>query len=124
MARINEAELRLYVNAPEGLDVSQFVDDAAVLMEVYFGQAPSFGEPIAKMVEKNLAAHLYLLSVERGGMVAQKIGESSETYARNDSGLTGMGSTRFGQLAISLDTTGVLAGLLNPTKKKAQFRIA
>ena len=121
MARVTEAELKAYVSAAADQDVSQFVNDASTLMGAYFGDTPAFGEAIAKLIEKNLAAHTYLLTVERGGMTAQKIGDSSETYARGD-GSTGMGSTRFGALAVSLDPTGTLAKLVNPTKRKAQFR--
>jgi len=53
-------------------------------------------------------------------MVRDKLGDAETEFADNFS--DGIGSTRFGQTAISLDTSGTLASL-GAAKLKAQFRV-
>lgn len=122
MGRVTETELRAYMGLDSSVSVTLFLDDAHILMDTYMGVTPAVGEDIAKILEKNLAAHLYTVSIDNGGVTARKIGESSETYAKAGSS-TGMGSTRYGQIVLSLDTTGVFNTTVNNDKKKAQFRV-
>lgn len=61
-----------------------------------------------KNIELYLAAHFVLLTVENGPLAKKALGEGVEGY-HNVYG-PGLMSTRFGQMAILLDTTGILAG--------------
>lgn len=120
MARTTPDALKAYVTVPSDFDVAPFIEDAATLMDAYL-PASGLSEPILTLIEKNLAAHLLTLAYERGGLVVKKVGESSETYAKaGEAG--GLRSTRFGQMALSLDSTGALEGI-GSTVKTAQFRV-
>ncbi len=77
-------------------------------------------EPILTEIEKYLAAHLVALTEEKGGVTRSKMGDADESYANVFD--TGFRSTRYGQMAITLDTSGVLARLAI-TNAKAEFRV-
>src|SRR5690606_29361340 len=55
-----------------------------------------------------------------GPIKTDKIGESSTTYAVADQNDAGYNQTRWGQLAIALDTCNIL---VSAPKLKAQFRV-
>lgn len=122
MARIDEATLRAYITIPTDLNVDQYIADASTLMTARLGATPAASEELATLIEKNLAAHLYTIAQENGGLMSKKVGESTETYASAGK-VTGIGSTRFGQMVLALDTTGSFADMADSGKRKAQFRI-
>lgn len=121
MARITATVLREYIGLSSSVDVDQFIADADVLITAKMGATPSIGEPLATLIEKNLGAHLYTIARENGGLSAKKVGESSESYAKVSG--SGISSTRFGQAVLSLDTTGAFTDMIDPNKRKAQFRV-
>lgn len=57
-----------------------------------------------------------------GGLKRSKLGEADESYATPDATLTGYQTTRWGQLALALDTCGILASSVANAGLKAQFR--
>lgn len=71
-------------------------------------------------IEKYLAAHLVAVAEEKGGLIRETLGDATDAYSDNYS--SGLGATRFGQIATTLDTTGVLAAK-GTAKQKAEFRI-
>lgn len=121
--RVTEAELRAYLGLAPTVTVLPYLDDAHVLVDTFMGVTPTVGEAVATLVEKNLAAHLYTIAYVGGELSQKKVGESSETYA-NGKNLGGIGSTRFGRLALAFDTSNSFAGMTNVEVKKAQFRVA
>lgn len=74
---------------------------------------------ILKKIELYLAAHFVALTQEKGGLTRNKIGDADASYANVYSG--GLHLTRFGQTALALDTTGLLAA--SQTALKAEFRV-
>lgn len=56
-----------------------------------------------------LATHFVAITEERGGLKYSKTGDASESYS--DQYGQGLKLTRFGQQAISLDTSGTLASM-------------
>jgi hypothetical protein len=64
---------------------------------------------ILDIVENFIAAHFWVLSVERGGITFAKSGLSEERYKSYGYDVYGFMSTRFGQQACALDITGLLA---------------
>lgn len=84
------------------------------------------GMSVARLtqIELYLAAHFALLVYERGGLQSQRIGFQGpqDTYKTIDMGETGLMSTRFGQQAITLDSSSRLLAL-NNTGLKAKFRV-
>ncbi len=75
---------------------------------------------ILQRIELYLAAHIVALTEERGSLKGGKFGDASEFLA--DVFSEGFRSTRFGQLALALDTSGILAKLGQSTLK-AEFRV-
>lgn len=73
-----------------------------------------------KHIELYLAAHLVALSEEKGGIIEDEYGDSRTRFA--DIFSDGFRSTRFGQMAINLDTSGALASK-GSAKMKAEFRV-
>ncbi|KKM90837.1 hypothetical protein LCGC14_1234670, partial [marine sediment metagenome] len=68
-------------------------------------------------IELYLSAHLATLTIDGGGVSLERIGSSSIQYAQLQGDKLYL--TRFGQLAIMLDTTGKLVA---SSKEKARFR--
>lgn len=73
-----------------------------------------------KHIEMYLAAHCVAITEEKGGIVSDEFGDSKVEFAEVYG--EGFNSTRFGQMAIILDTSGTLAAK-STTKPKAQFRV-
>ena len=73
---------------------------------------------ILERIELYLAAHIVALTEERGSLKGGKFGDASEFLS--DVYSAGFRSTRFGQFALSLDTSGTLARLGQPLLK-AEF---
>jgi hypothetical protein len=121
--RVTEEELRLLVEDDPAKPVIHFIEDAHILVDdLLLGQSPTFTEARLKLIEKYMSAHFFLLAEERGGITQEKIGEASQTYATPNKG-SGLASTRYGALAISLDPTGILEASLVGGSKKALFRV-
>jgi len=75
---------------------------------------------ILERIELYLAAHIVALTEERGALKGGKFGDASEFLA--DVFDDGFRSTRFGQMAITLDTSGTLASL-GRANMKARFMV-
>lgn len=94
-------------------DCSPFLTTAQVVTTVFLstkGLDPSLLDEITKY----LGAHFCSLYAERGGFTRSRLGESDEYYRQVDGKLLGFNSTRYGQMAISLDTSGTLQNLSAP----------
>ncbi len=75
---------------------------------------------VLKMIEKYLAAHFAAITEERGGMLKDKFGDGAVEFSDNYG--EGFKGTRFGQMALSLDSTGTLRSILTSTID-SQFRL-
>lgn len=58
-----------------------------------------------------------------GGLRRSKLGEADESYVTPTGEMTAYQSTRWGQLALALDTCGILAASVSNNGLKAQFRV-
>lgn len=119
--RVSAQDLTAYVRVDVAVDLTPYLDDAHLLVEARLA-GKGLSEGLLTLIEKNMAAHLYLLGREDGGIVAEKTGESSSTYAGSKTLGAGMSSTRFGQMVLGLDTTGSFASMDKPGRK-ALFRV-
>lgn len=97
---------------------------------LYTSQLGSFGTDVISTTLKAqicgyLGAHFAALTVERGGLAEEQVGETRQEYDRKYE--MGLGLTRFGQMAISLDPTGTLRPGVLPgadvDKKPALFAV-
>jgi len=85
---------------------------------IFVGQGMS--EARLKLIELWLSAHFVAIAEERGALTKSEKGDSNEEYEIIVG--TGLNMTRFGQQAIALDTSGLLAEQAS-TMKTAQFRV-
>ena len=95
------------------------IDTANVLVDTYLA-ASGLSESVLEKIELYLAAHFVALTEEGGGITRKKIGDADESYANIFE--EGFRSTRFGQNALALDSSGTLASVTQ-TKLSARFRI-
>lgn len=58
-----------------------------------------------------------------GGLKRSKLGEADESYAVPENTLMGYQSSKWGQLALALDTCGILSASAANNGLKAQFRV-
>ena len=73
-------------------------------------------------IELFLSAHYAILTYEKGGLTQQMVGQSEDRYQLIGQKMYGLSATRFGQAAVSLDTSGTLVKLTTPPLK-ALFRV-
>jgi hypothetical protein len=119
--RVTDAELREILADAGTTPVANFIADAHIIVDdLLLGKGLS--EDRLKLIEKYYAAHLYTISAERGGIIREKIGESDQSYV-NPGAQSGLRSSRFGQVALGFDTTGILESMLVGGQKKALFRV-
>ena len=117
-ARITADELKEIVEAGDR-DVSIFIETAAlVVSEDLVGSGLTAAR--LRIIELYLAAHFFALTEERGGLIRSSTGDAADTYA--DTFGQSFNSTRYGQHAISLDTTGALANV-GIGGAKSEFRV-
>jgi len=104
------------------VDMTPFINAAHIIIDEDLNGA-ALSAARKKQVELFLAAHFYVVVREKGGITREVIGDAEERYqVMPPSALGGLSTTRYGQQAIALDTTGKLgASATNPIK--AQFRV-
>ena len=103
MARVQTADVKKII-ATELVDLSVFIQTATVQVDE-IAALGTLSAAVLKEIERWLAAHYAAMRVRQDVKVT--MGDASHTYA----GKTGMGlqSTRYGQQAVLLDTSGTLA---------------
>lgn len=122
--KVTVEELRGYVGLPAsvGSDQLEPACDAAYLIVTEDLSASGYSDERLDQINLNLAAHFATVSVERGGLTYQRIGQSEERYQLINSEGYGLGTTRFGQIVILLDTLNLLAGM-SAKPLKAEFEV-
>ena len=99
--------------------LASFIKTANVYVTANLANAGLSAAVLAE-VELYLAAHFTAISEEKGGLIKEVIDGTGDTYSDTFTG--GLGSTRFGQTAMILDTSGTLTRL-GSSRLKAEFRI-
>jgi hypothetical protein len=119
-------QVRAYVDlAPVSVlpdsTIQLFLDQAQLIIDEDLSSA-TFSSARVDAILLNLAAHFAVLSQEKGGFTQNQIGESMERYRNLSDKRYGIGSTRFGEAAIALDSSGTLAALAFPPLR-ARFQV-
>lgn len=115
--RVTDHEVQLILGAESGTDVQIYIDVASRMVDEVFSGSSLSTKRLAD-IELYLAAHLGALTEEGGGVTLQRTGQSSVQYAQLQGDKLKL--TRFGQMALLLDTTGVLEAS-NKEKARLQF---
>ena len=121
VARILAVQVRDLIDTSIGETVltDSFIDTAHVYVDSNL-LSTSHSEAMLAKIELYLAAHFVAITEERGGLRSTKLGDSTDAFA--DVYSAGLNSTRFGQIALTLDTSGTLAAI-GTTGLKAEFRV-
>ena len=123
MARVLPADLaQIYPDVVEDVDsFTPFIETANLMITEELGSSGLSADRLKK-IELYLAAHLACITLERGGLMKRKVGESEDTYQTPGFNTLGLVTTRFGQQVVILDTTGKMAAL-SQKPVKAMFRV-
>lgn len=116
---ITEAQVRATIEVSKDYDITVFMVTAKLIRdEDLAGQGLSTAR--LDQIEIFLAAHFTAIANERGGLKSTETLNAKDEYF-GDYG-RGLNSTRYGQQAQILDTSGILAAQAEPVSK-AQFRV-
>ena len=121
MARVTATTVREIISTQLSDDVinENHIDTANIFVTEYLA-ASGLSDNMLEKIELYLAAHYVALTEEGGALTRDKLGDADTSYANIYA--EGMRSTRFGQAALALDTTGTLSGLTT-SNLKAEFRV-
>lgn len=122
-ARVSTAELaQIYPGMVSDVSALQpYIDSANLLVNEEL-LTVGHSEARLKEIEKYLAAHFAVITLERGGLLKRKAGEAEDTYQSPGFNTVGLVTTRFGQQVVILDTSGKLAAIAQ-RPVKAMFRV-
>lgn len=120
--RVSASEVKEIIStsiADATLD-SSMIANASLLVDELFATTSLSAERL-KMIELYLAAHFVAITDEKGALTETAYGDARDGFA-NVYG-EGFNSTRYGQMAISLDTEKKLAEQASTEILTAQFRV-
>ena len=101
--RITEDEVKKIIST--SLDVGIFINVASRFVDEVLGGSSLSADRLGD-IELYLASHLTALSEEGGGVTMQRVGSTTIQYSQLQGSQLSL--TRFGQMALLLDTTGLL----------------
>lgn len=121
-ARVSASQVKELIETTlaDNVILASMIDTANVIIDTHLNNAGHSKQILAK-IELYLSAHFVAITEERGTLKFSKLGDSSEAYNTAKFG-TGFNSTRFGQTALLLDTTGILSNV-GATNLKAELRV-
>lgn len=117
MPRVHDSEVKELISV--NFDTSNFIDTANTIVDEHL-QSKIGSASLLTKIELYLAAHFVALTEERGGLIRDSFGDSTESYANVFK--EGFRSTRFGQQALALDYTATLTAI-GSGRVRAEFRV-
>jgi hypothetical protein len=116
MPRVTKEEVQGLIAT--NFDVAPFIDTASLIVDESLSDQ-GMSDARLKTIELWLSAHYTAVAEERGALKKSSKGSSEEDYDIKVG--EGLNMTRFGQQALALDSSGVLAEQVTSTRD-AQFR--
>lgn len=117
-------DVALLLDMPEdktSADLQPFLDTATLIVTEDLA-GTSLSDARKDQITKYLALHFEILSWENGGLTSSRMGNSSDTYKQIGVNQNSLMSTRGGQTAVALDTSGTLLNMSSPNLK-AKFGV-
>lgn len=105
MARTTSNLVRAIIDVPADADLDTVIDDASLIVDAVLG-ASELPTGLLERIETYLAAHGWVMA-GNAQLKSEKVGPLAESFAI-DTGRFFEGST-YGQQALSLDSSGLLA---------------
>ena len=121
MARVEPHEVKEIITT-ERVDIEAFITASNSLVTGVLG-GQGLGTVRLKEIERWLAAHfLAHAGTDKtvGQVVEEQIGDTRRRFSDGQAAFGKLDSTRYGKMALLLDTSGRLAGL---GRTRAQFRV-
>lgn len=116
MARVSEVEVKEIISTT--IDLSAHIKTATAFVDTLFASS-TLPTALLTEIERWLAAHFAAMTdQEEGAITMEKHSEHQVKYVEVRG--EGLSLTRYGQQAIALDTSGVLASV---SKTKARFQV-
>jgi len=123
-ARVSASQVKEIIDTTlnDGIILGNMIDTAHLYTNTHLSSA-GHTDDILEKIELYLAAHFVAITEEGGALESQKMGDATDEWETSHLG-SGLASTRYGQTAVMLDTTGILAnvGAVKGTLK-AEFRV-
>lgn len=106
-ALVDDAAVKAVIDTAR--DTTPFISTADLIITEDLANA-GLSQDRLTLIELYLAAHFVCITEERGGIAAEKIGDASERYQPVATGkdIGGLATTRYGQQALAMDTSGTL----------------
>lgn len=117
MALVTDEEVKQLIDTER--DMTPFIDIADLIVSEQLATS-GLSSARLKQIELYLAAHYAAITEERGSLKSIKVGEATDTFDTQAG--QGLKLTRYGQQAISLDTSGTLK-VMGTQTLNAQFRV-
>lgn len=102
-------------------DTTPFIQQAELLVNELLSSAAVSAER-KDFITKYIAAH-FVWVTESSSLVSKDIGATKEVYRTYSDKSSGLGASRYGQSAILLDPSGILAGISANNGLKALFSV-
>jgi len=104
-------------------EINAFISNATLIVtEELSGKGLSADR--LELITKYLTGHFIILTIEQGGVRRSRTGAADESYVAPPPDRQGFATTRFGQQAIALDSSGTLASLvITSSMARAEFRV-
>ncbi len=121
MSRVEPHEVKEIISTAR-VDIEAFITASNSLVTDVLG-SEGLGSVRLKEIERWLAAHFLAhagTDKTAGQVVEEQIGDTRRRFSDGQAAFGKLDSTRYGKMALLLDTTGKLAGL---GKTRAQFRV-
>lgn len=122
-ARVSAVQVKelIETSLDDSVIETSMIDTASVYIDAHLVPGAGHSDDILAKIELYLATHFVAISEEKGTLKFSKTGDASEAFSTTGLG-EGLNATRFGQIALILDTSGILASK-GTSKLKAEFRI-
>ena len=121
MARVEPHEVKEIIETAR-VDIEAFITASNSLVTGELGSS-GLGSVRLKEIERWLTAHFLAhagTDKTAGQVVEEQIGDTRRRFSDGQAAFGKLDSTRYGKMALLLDTSGKLAGL---GKTRAQFRV-
>ena len=119
--RVIDTEVQQLITLKATEDSTPFIETANAIVDAKL-LSSGLSSTMLRQIELYLAAHFTSLAFERGAPKKVEIGESIEEFYQNVG--PGLRQTRFGQMALVLDSSGILSSINSTAgRPPAQFRV-
>lgn len=120
-ATVEDIQSHLDLKPQDNTDLTRFLETAQLIVAEDLANSGLSADRLVQ-ITIFLGAHFATLAIEKGGILENRIDDTATKWKGPSSFDRGYLLTRYGQQAVSLDTTGALARNAN-AKQKAEFRV-